>query len=86
MHKKSIREHCQKYWDEKARKLEDVAQCSNLGEVFKMLWQAKAGPRSNNCLIKKLIWRISYNWSQIARQMGRILPATSELPTNPRQQ
>ena len=35
-----------KYWDNKARKPEDVAQCSNFRDVFQMLWQAKAGPRS----------------------------------------
>ena len=48
----SIIDDHKKYWGKETRKFEDVAQHSDFRGVFQMLWQAKAGPRNKNYLIK----------------------------------
>ena len=43
--------------------LEDVAQQSDLREVFQMLWQAIAGQRSKKLFDQRLKWQHSHDQS-----------------------
>ena len=42
----------QKFWDEQAIMLEEVVRPNNLGQVYKMLYIAKAGPKVKAHIIK----------------------------------
>ena len=53
-HNKCIWADYQWYWDSEASELEVVAQCTDQGHTFRMLWQAKAGPGYKSYLIMNI--------------------------------